>query len=149
MLFFLARQPTFEEIQSLPTLMTMSEKSDSLTRCCFACWGCRGCRPLQMIIFEQGQETAKIDKPCKCGSCVGCPLEMTLRDSEGTEVGYVREFFTPYCGKCAECCCKCNYYHRVSGWMHVDSTSSQRTCDLTQLIACMHLLASTFLRYYE
>lgn len=94
--------------------MTLSEKSDNLIRCCFAFMGCRGCRPLQLKVYHEGEEKGIVDKPCKCGGCFCCPLEMTLHDNAGNMVGHVRENFSPYCGKCFQCCCKGSYYHNAS-----------------------------------
>jgi hypothetical protein len=122
-------QPSFEEIQNLPTIMTLSEKSDNLIRCCFAFMGCRGCRPLQLKVYHEGEEKGIVDKPCKCGGCFCCPLEMTLHDDAGNMVGHVRENFSPYCGKCFQCCCKGSYYHNVYTLSADNNAPSTNTMD--------------------
>eukprot|EP00978_Attheya_sp_CCMP212_P015276 scaffold39379_cov44-Attheya_sp.AAC.1 len=86
-------EPTLEEVEALPDLFVLKENSDNWTRI--------------------SEEKMIINKPAKCGGCIGCPLESTLRDHTGAEVGFVQENFSPYPKKCFQFACCCSFYHNV------------------------------------
>ena len=108
--------PVHEEIKSLPELYFIQEESDTCTRIMLAACGGLNLRPLRLHFYERGAERFLVDKPCKCGGWLCCPLEMTMSDTRsGQVIGQVREDFDNYCAKCCAGCCGIAYHKILDG----------------------------------
>ena len=85
----------------LPELWHASEESDLCCRICLACVGGLNLRPMKLHYTERGAGRYWVARPCRCGGCMGCPLEMSLMAGDGSNarLGMVVEDFSPYCGK--------------------------------------------------
>ncbi|GFR49804.1 hypothetical protein Agub_g11744 [Astrephomene gubernaculifera] len=108
--------PSSAEIDQLPEVFFVEEESSCLLRACLAYWGGLNLRALKLRYYHANYEKYYVDRPCMCGGCCCCPLEMTVyqKGPEGDRmVGMVVEDFDPYCLRCYQCCCLNTYYQKV------------------------------------
>jgi hypothetical protein len=80
--------------------MFVQEESPCCLRFALAALGGLNLRALRLNFDEQGGQRLRIERPCRIGGFVGCPLEMTLLEGEAP-LGKIQEDFDRYCSRCS------------------------------------------------